>query len=569
MLAQEGEDVNEETYGIAADRFQDPSKEDRKLLLQLSYVDIKDETERALRPKAEHHILEVSKGNRRVLSDSFYGIPLAVNGECAVLIEERALVPPRVAADEKESYMKRLEKTATRFQVTLLVKEITSRKRLGVTPELESVLNDVLVEAARRRDLMSATTDLEELAEHPNAVVRNWRLLNMPDEDEAAAAAVVVDAAVSAAPLSEFKKKQHKKEKNRKKKKNKKNKTKISAAALGQQTESLENKKEPLGTQKTRLFILRFRKQKKNQGLSWHEDRETVECAQNTQVALFENMLCVAETLKSDQTRVRLFKVYKLDEPVFTKSIEGVNLGVVCGVSMTKKDAFVLRFCNHVVCCVNQREPLVLSFDTDGSTTGSDSVAAKESPRSNGSGKAAAKESIVALVRSVTMLENYEVAVGTSKGQIHIYDGTTGSSLQVLYLPSQLPVISLGAHGSILYAQMQYCIVRFHPEGNLIPPYVFRSGFCAGVSGYGALLATLNECGAAWITNTFTTGVVRNIEPPAEISYAHKLTPGPSSENTIRRLASAITAHYDAIHLTKDALYILYPCAKVVVVEFA
>jgi hypothetical protein len=253
---------------------------------------------------------------------------------------------------------------------------------------------------------------------------------------------------------------------------------------------------------------------------------------------------------------------------------------------MTKKDAFVLRFCNHVVCCVNQREPLVLSFDTTGSDSvaakesigttgssnddrGSDSVAAKESPRSNGSGKAAAKESIVALVRSVTMLENYEVAVGTSKGQIHIYDGTTGSSLQVLYLPSQLPVISLGAHGSILYAQMQYCIVRFHPEGNLIPPYVFRSGFCAGVSGYGALLATLNECGAAWITNTFTTGVVRNIEPPAEISYAHKLTPGPSSENTIRRLASAITAHYDAIHLTKDALYILYPCAKVVVVEFA
>lgn len=581
----EGEDVVEEQYSTTVDCFENPSKEDQKLLIRLSYVDIKDEKERENRPLVEHHILQVSKGSRRVLSGSFYGIPLTVNDECAVLIEERFVAPSanNPTQDEQTAYMKRLEKTTTRFQVTLLVKEITSRKRLGVSPELEKLLNDVLCKAAPHRDSLPPTTNLEELAEHPNAVVRNWRILNEPRDAEVAAATKAVESVFTSESLSKFYAPAPAPPVDAKLNGGSSSEkvAAAAAAAKSKKNQKKKKKKKPVpGTEKTRLFVLRLRKQKKVRQspgpLSWHDDRETVECLQNAQVALFENTLCVAETLESRETRVRLFKVYGLRKPLLTRTIADPRgeLGVVRGVSMTKKDAFLVQFTHHVVCSINEKEPLVLSFVSRCPTAHpafGGVEAPKEIPTAEGGGGGGGGGGGVEIC-SATMLENYEVAVGTKLGQVHIFDGLTGSPLQVLDLPTQLPVIRLHAHGPILYAQMQYCIVRFHPEGNLVPPYVFRSGFCAGMTGYGALMATLNECGAAWITNTFTTGVVRNIEPPEEISHLRMLTsPAPQGAGetpSIRRLNATFTQHYSAVHLTKDALYILYPCSQVVVVEF-
>lgn len=583
----EGQDVGEECYSTTLDRFEEPNKEDKKLLTMLSYVDITDENERENRATLEHHILHTSKSTRRVLSDSFYGIPLAVNEECAVVIEEHALLSKEkeeAASKERTAYKLRLERTTTRFQVTLLIKEITSRKRLGVPTgsALELVLNEVLKMAIIRRESLPKTTSLEELAEHPDAVARNWQLLNTAEPNRP-----VIEPVVT--PYSQLK--------NKKTKKKKKNFSPPQRTAAEEHLTSLikpeeasdgslkdpkqdlmdsngpsknpkdesngflknpkDESKEFLKTHaakaaeaaeeaETRLFVLSLRK-KRSSGLSWHDDRESVTCLQNARIALFENTLCIAETLKTRETRVRLLKVYKVrGKPLLTKTLDKKQFGLVQGISMTRKDAFVVHFRRHVVCCVNEKEPLVFSFLGDSDN----------------------------FVCSATMMPvNNEVAVGTRTGQIYIYSSSTGDLTQVLDLPIPIPVLSLSVHGPILCAQQQHCIVRFHPEGSLVPPYMFRSGFSTGITSYGALIATLAECGSVWVTNTFTTGVVRQIEPPESISYEYSLAlPGAWAKaedgGIIHRLNTPITNRYSAVHLAKDALYLLYPCATVVVVEF-
>lgn len=617
MQEDEGQDVGEECYSTTLDRFDEPNKEDRKLITMLSYADITDEKERENRAALEQHILHTSKSQRNVLSDFFHGIPLAINKECAIVIEKHELLAKEkdeAASKERAAYKVRLERTATQFQVTLLIKEITSRKRLGVPSgsPLELVLNEVLKMAILKRESLPKMTSTEELAEHPSAVARNWQLLNTPEPNRP-----VVEPVVT--PYSKLKSKKSKKKKNgnlknletfaeevkllqnflknddelseniavsavtpartsvhfdgilnnpdnghhevlKKNSDNgsdkvlKKDSDKILKNTAAKAAEAAKAEEAAKASAETRLFILSLRKKKSVTGglLSWHDDSEFVTCLQNARVALFENTLCIAETLKTRETRVRLLKVYKArGKPLLTKTLEKKQFGLVQGISMTRKDAFVVYFRRHVVCCVNEKEPLVFSFLGDSDN----------------------------FVCSATMMPvNGEVAVGTRTGQVYIYSSSTGSLTQVLDLPIPIPVLSLSVHGPILCAQQQHCVVRFHPEGGLVPPYMFRSGFSTGIASYGALMATLAECGSVWITNTFTTGVVRQIEPPASISYEYSLSLPSSQAGTqagtqskdgvINRLNTPITNRYSAVHLEKDALYLLYPCATVVVVDF-
>jgi hypothetical protein len=144
-----------------------------------------------------------------------------------------------------------------------------------------------------------------------------------------------------------------------------------------------------------------------------------------------------------------------------------------------------------------------------------------------------------------------ELVVGTNDGSLYFFNNF-GDHLKFMDMPLDIPVLGLKCQATLILAWDFQGVYRFHNKRDEIAPFIFKSGRCMGVSGCGSLICTLNEFGSTWISNTFSSGLGRQVLAPKSLRL--------KEEDKEDFLIEPVSYQYQAICLTRTKLLILYPC---------
>lgn len=150
------------------------------------------------------------------------------------------------------------------------------------------------------------------------------------------------------------------------------------------------------------------------------------------------------------------------------------------------------------------------------------------------------------------------IVVGTEDGYI-VHGNTT------IDMPYRVPIQRLEDQGGgILLASTRMAVYRFHPNPE-IGPYQLNVPCAMGVSGCGALVASVSMTGNTWISNTFAKQhLARSINPPPGIAKEVDLTKEKDKKDkekheTFLRLDYPFQYQYNAIWIGRLDVHILYP----------
>lgn len=171
-------------------------------------------------------------------------------------------------------------------------------------------------------------------------------------------------------------------------------------------------------------------------------------------------------------------------------------------------------------------------------------------------------------VTAAVLLDQVQrLVVGTVDG--YLIDGDVTHDM-----PYRIPIQRLEHQGGgVLLAATRMSVYRFHvhPE---IGPYQLNVPLAMGVTGCGALLASMSVTGNVWITNTFAKSqMARSINPPPGISKHVDLFPkkkdkeekddDPDNPTKFWQLNYPFEYQYDAIWMGRMDMHILYPDASI------
>lgn len=420
-----------------------------------------------------------------------------------------------IAERERLYYEQRMSRITTRLQATLLIKECNTRmKRVG-----NCALEDVISRASALRETLPMTTDIQELAEHPDAVTKaNAAVANATTERPAAVRPQSLAFVLKDPTLY-------------KEKRSKKKKPNPASVSSPQARTPMDSAK-----RKIRVALITSGK--------WPENNKYVSCWGNAKVHAQGTKMVVVDQ-HSDSTffwvtRVRVFNLFDLRKPLLDHSILDPEhrLKRVIDVAVRDDDGeCAVVYAQHIL-RIHKDSVLVIKLDRP-------------------------------VITCVGFREN-QVMIGTTHGTVYFYNAQTGVPAGYTDLAWEMPVLGCKSQGPYLLAWDHRNVYRFHVFPDVVPPYQFYTSRPQGVSGSGSLMFLLNETGTLWITDTLTQGsTMRHIDPPPAIcgrltmdnkgnvvSIPHSK---PDVEQDFFRLYEPVTYDYQAVYCDRRSVNVLYP----------
>jgi hypothetical protein len=515
------EEEEEEVYSIVADGYTavqgaEPGETELREISRLSFPDC-DGVDPRLRNREQLSILTNPDGVRSYCSDvpdeylkmisitEKYAIAMkldsATTGELYSTEEQLA-----DADGERRYYQQRISKITRQIQCNVIIKECVSRIRMGLGNE--PFLREVIKQVRDLRETLPKPTETEEIAETPRALAIADGLMAepWPHKEESRPTSTVLSIITEKPNQLSF-------------------------------ARPKANKKKPF--MKTHLDtqerLVRVGYVSRGDYPKWSLNFG-VRCWGNAVVHAHDDtsMLTVVDQVWSDDrntwnTRIRQYKMHSLKHPTRVVTLEDSKhqLGRVKQCVTTGVDECLVLFKQYVL-VISKGDHWIIYLDKP-------------------------------ICSSVTFVKAREaIALGTVDGSIYFYSVVSGSFLYHVDLPFGSPVLGLNSQGPNVLAWNARSVYRLHENASM-PPFELHVGRPQGVAGCGSLITTLSHAGGLWISDTYTTGISRQMIPPDKITTEIKW----SKEQSYHKLNQGITYGYQAVYMGRTQINVLYPCGMI------
>jgi len=524
VVDQNSEDDQEEyesiTDGFGVDKSKDRTPEENAMIRQISYADLGDNVNIEKRKQEERQLLLEDKQiesmcyERTIVNGGRYKM-IAVNehNACAFKLHpDDETIRDSIVVRDYQVLEALLEKCKTQLQCTVMIQDCNTKLVRGLgDPQM---LQDFIAKASEKRETFPKPVDLREIAEHPIAIAAARHAMHEVEP-------------VKTHPSctgKEYPLKNHSVTIECSKKKKKRYKAREETAE-----DSVER------------FIIAIRIAKRNE--TWDTCKPLGKCKGNAVASLWENELCIADQLWDTcwVTRVRTYNL--LDKSLIRENT------IVDKYHMCGKLKHVAQSCkNHTVLTFDSRVLLVTSSKVSTFTFDR------------------------AICENATyMKQTNEIVVASKEGSIYLLKNQKETSLRHIDMPLKIPVLGLQVFGPVLCAWDHRSVYRFHPSSDIIQPYVFDCERPTNTYLCGSLMCSLNAVGDIWLTHTLQTEISRQLTPPELIAkkIVEKNDAGSETNEKGERISTffdlftPVTYEYQAVHLARTTVTILYPCGLV------